>query len=96
LEPGPAGTRHRAQNPTGGGTVDAQTLRRRIADSLLDKIKEEQYPSVTMMNRVESVISNDREELSDYAEVLLEKVEESRFPSIDMLKRLDRLAAQLG
>jgi hypothetical protein len=76
--------------------VDEQSLRRRIADGLLDKIKDETYPSVTMMDRVEAVIAHDREALSEYAEVLLAKVEDSRFPSVEMLNRLDRLATQLG
>jgi hypothetical protein len=76
--------------------VNGFELRRRVADMLLDKIKEDTYPSVTMMNRVEAVIAQDPAELSDYAEVLLDKVEESRFPSVEMLNRLDRLAAQMS
>ena len=76
--------------------MDGQTLRRRIADGLLEKVRGETYPSVTMMNRVEAVVAQDPDALSEYVEALLEKVEGSRFPSIEMLNRLDRLAAQLG
>ena len=76
--------------------MDGQSLRRRIADGMLDRIKDEMYPSVTMMNRVEAVVAQDPDALSEYAEILLEKVEGSRFPSIEMLNRLDRLAGQLG
>jgi hypothetical protein len=76
--------------------VDGHELRRKVADTLLEKIKEDTFPSVTMMNRVEAVIGHDPEELSDYAEVLLDKVKNSRFPSVEMLNRLDRLAGQLS
>jgi len=75
--------------------MDGLELQRRIADLLLDKIKDELYPSITMMNRVESVIGRDPDAMSDYAQVLLEKVEGSRFPSIEMLNRLDRIAGQM-
>jgi hypothetical protein len=75
--------------------VDGFELRRSVADTLLDKMKDEQFPSVTMMNRVEAVIGQDPEALSDYAEMLLAKIRASRFPSIDLLNRLDRLAGQL-
>jgi hypothetical protein len=75
--------------------MNGRSLQSRIADDLLERIKAENYPSVTMMNRVETVVGQDPEQLSAYAEVLLEKVESSRFPSIEMLNRLDRIAAQL-
>lgn len=75
--------------------MDGQELRRKVAEMLLDKIKDDTFPSVTMMNRVEAVIGQDPEELSDYAEVLFEKVKDSRFPSVDILNRLDRLAGQM-
>jgi ribosome-binding factor A len=70
-------------------------LRREIAEMLLDKIKEDRFPSVTMMERVEAVVGQDPEAMSDYAEVLLDKVKDTRFPSTEMLNRLDRIAAQM-
>ena len=36
--------------------MDGLELRRKVADMLLDKMKDEKFPSVTMMNRVEAVI----------------------------------------
>ena len=48
-----------------------------------------------MLQRVEAVIGQDPEAMSDYAEVLLDKVKDSRFPSPEMLNRLDRLAEQI-
>jgi hypothetical protein len=71
-------------------------LRRTIAEMLLDKIKEDRFPSVAMMQRVESVIGQDPDALSDYAEVLLEKVKDTHFPSTEMLNRLDQVAARMG
>jgi hypothetical protein len=75
--------------------MNGRSLQSRVADMLLEKIKAEDYPSITMMNRVETVVGQDPEQLSAYADVLLEKVENSRFPSIEMLNRLDRIATQL-
>jgi hypothetical protein len=74
--------------------MDAAGLRKRLTQSLLEDINEVQFPSVTMMNRVESGLAT-REELADYIEVLVEKVEGSRYPSISMLNRLDGLLDQL-
>ena len=74
--------------------ASATELRKRITSSLLKQISEVQFPSVTMLNRVEPQLT-DREDLSDYIEVLIKKVEATRFPSISLLNRLDGLLAQL-
>jgi hypothetical protein len=74
--------------------MDATTLRERITNKLIEDIDEVQFPSVTMMDRVESVLATP-DALGDYAEVLLKKIEASRYPSIAMLDRLDGLIAQL-
>lgn len=58
---------------------------------LLDKIREDQYPSSTMMDVVEASITE--EQLADYAEVLLSKIERDRFPSVPMLKRIATLGS---
>ena len=73
--------------------MDAATLRERVSRKLIEDIEDVQYPSVTMMDRVEAILSPDA--LGDYAEALLEKIEGTRFPSISMLNRLDGLIAQL-
>lgn len=74
--------------------MDAAELRKRLTQSLLDDINDVQFPSVTMMNRVESALGA-RDDLAGYIEVLVEKVEASRYPSISMLNRLDGLLDQL-
>jgi hypothetical protein len=75
--------------------MDGFALRERLLDHLLEQVREEKFPSVTMMNRIEAEL-NTREQVEEYAEILLEKVESSRFPSISMLDRIDGAIARLG
>ena len=74
--------------------MDAAKLRKRVTQSLLDEMNDVQFPSVTMMNRVESALGED-DDLADYIEVLVKKVEATRYPSFAMLDRLDGLLDQL-
>jgi hypothetical protein len=73
--------------------MNATALRKRVTRSLLNDIEDVQYPSVTMMNRVEAVLEQD--DLANYAEVLVKKIEASQYPSISLLNRLDGLLGQL-
>jgi hypothetical protein len=75
--------------------MDGRELEQRMLEMMIKRVKEQTFPSVTMMDRIESALET-REQISDYAEALLEKVEASRFPSITMLNRVDGLAARLG
>jgi hypothetical protein len=74
--------------------MDATTLRQRITQTLLNDIDEVQFPSVTMMDRVETQLAS-ADDLADYAEVLVKKVEATRYPSISMLNRIDGLLTHL-
>ena len=74
--------------------MEAAALRKRLTQSLLDDINEVQFPSVTMMNRVETALGT-RDDLTDYIEVLVKKVESTRYPSISLLNRLDGLLDKL-
>jgi hypothetical protein len=74
--------------------MDSTALRKRLTQGLLGEIEEVQFPSVTMMNRVESTLTS-ADALADYAEVLVKKVEVTRYPSISLLNRLDGLLDQL-
>jgi hypothetical protein len=74
--------------------MDATALRKRIIHKLLEDIEEVQFPSPTMMDRVEPTLATP-DDLADYAEVLVKKVEATRYPSISMLNRLDGLISQL-
>jgi len=53
---------------------------------LLDKVAEEKYPSATMMDTIEELMTP--QELPVYAQLLVDHLESSRFPSIDMINRL--------
>jgi hypothetical protein len=74
--------------------MNGSELRQRFLERLLEQIKEETFPSVTMMDLVETGLST-REQFQEYAEVLLEKIESSRYPSIPMLERFERVVTQL-
>ena len=74
--------------------MDAATLRRRINRSLVNEIDEVQFPSVTMMNRIESTLGS-REEIATYADLLVKKVEATHYPSLSMLDRVDSLLQKL-
>lgn len=56
---------------------------------LLKKVQQDQYPSSTMMDLIEEMLTPD--ELSDYAHVLLDKIQGDQFPSLDMVRRLSDL-----
>jgi hypothetical protein len=66
------------------------SVREEVLDVLLEKIRTDRYPSSTMMDDVERILTPWRRE--DYADVLLEKVRENRYPSRSMIQRLLRLS----
>ena len=74
--------------------MTATALRERITRGLLDEINEVQFPSVTMLDRVEPELTS-ADDLSTYVEVLVKKIEATRYPSISLLKRVDGLLEQL-
>ena len=55
---------------------------------LLDRIQEDQYPSLELMDRVEILL--DREHVDEYIEILFEKVEDCHYPSKQLLDRIAR------
>jgi hypothetical protein len=74
--------------------VEPQTLRERFVQLLLDRVREDTFPSVVQMNMIESTVRNP-EQLVEYLEALMEKVEDTRFPSPEMLRRIQRIAVML-
>jgi hypothetical protein len=64
-----------------------------IAEVLLDKVREDRFPSATQLTLIEELLP--REMLPDYLEVLIEKTEQDRFPSVYILRRIKALAAAL-
>jgi len=57
---------------------------------LLDKVADERFPSVTMLDLIESLLRPD--EVQIYTRVLIHKVREDTYPSIPMLRRIAALA----
>lgn len=75
--------------------MEGSALQQRLLDSLIEQIKEDTFPSVTMMNRVEGSLRT-REQIEEYGEILLSKIEATQFPSLSMLNRFDNVLAKLG
>jgi hypothetical protein len=64
-----------------------------LAGILLEKVRNERYPSSTQMTMIEQVLPPQL--LSRYVEVLLEKVAQDERPSIPMLQRLQRVISTM-
>jgi hypothetical protein len=73
---------------------DDLTIRQRYAQILLDRIREETYPSLAHMDLFEETVSTP-DQLAEYLEALMEKVEGTRFPSLTMMRRIQRITSQL-
>lgn len=60
--------------------------RKQLLQVLLDTVADDQYPSTTMLDLIEELLTP--EEVPAYANVLLEKIRNERFPSTAMMARL--------
>jgi hypothetical protein len=69
---------------------DTLDIRDAVLDMLLEKVDNDRYPSTTMLDDIERILTPWRRE--DYTDVLMAKVRADRFPSHDMIERLLRLA----
>jgi hypothetical protein len=65
---------------------DEMDIRAEVVALLMDKVVKDRYPSMTMLDMIELLMSP--EERSTYAQVLMEKATSSKYPSIPMLRRL--------
>jgi hypothetical protein len=72
----------------------ANALQDRFAEVLLERIRSDQYPSVTQMDIFESVASPRM--LAEYALRLMEKIEGDTHPSIPMMQRVTRVIQEFG
>jgi hypothetical protein len=73
--------------------LDADEARRRYVQMLTDKVRDDRFPSITQMDRIEAALTPDT--ASDYLEMLLDKVSRDKYPSPTMLARIENVAAQL-
>jgi hypothetical protein len=74
--------------------MNSAELREQLTNSLLEDVQQTQFPSITMLDRVEESLET-REQLADYAEVLVEKVADSPYPGIPMLDRVNGVLMRL-
>ena len=61
-----------------------------MLEVLLQKVQEDQYPSSTMLDMIEELLTPD--DVPAYVELLLSRVRDERFPSLPMLARIQALA----
>lgn len=72
-------------------TDDAtETARARLLQALLRKVATDTYPSTTMLDTIEELLTPD--DVEEYADLLLQKIENDQFPSIPMIDRLRDLS----
>jgi len=64
--------------------------REMLLEALLEKVATDRYPSVTMLDLIESLLRTD--EVPIYVEILLQQVRDETYPSIPMLRRIAALA----
>ncbi len=65
-------------------------LRAEMLMMLLQKVEEDRFPSSTMLDWIEELLTPDDVPL--YAETLLRRIRSDKFPSIPMMYRLKKLA----
>ena len=65
-------------------------VRSELLKNLLSKVEQDPYPSLTMLNLIEELLTPD--DVPTYARLLLGKVADEQFPSVSMLARIRDLA----
>ena len=66
-----------------------EVVRSRLLAALMDKVRADTYPSTTMLDTIEELLTPD--DVDDYTDLLLSKIEDDQFPSIPMLNRVKNL-----
>lgn len=64
--------------------------RKQLLRSLLTKVADDPYPSTTMMDTIEELLTP--EDVPAYARVLLQHIDNDPFPSTPMIDRLRNLS----
>jgi hypothetical protein len=62
-------------------------LHARIFELLLDKVRQDTYPSTTHLDMLQSML-RDEDDVEAFVGTLMEKVEQESYPSMDHLRRL--------
>ena len=69
--------------------MDRNESRAVVAGMLLNKVRQERFPSATELSMIEQIIPPQL--LPRYVDVLVEKIAQDDRPSISLLHRLDRV-----
>ncbi len=72
-------------------TPDHDDARAALVQTLLEKVAEDRYPSTTMLNLIEQLLTE--QEYPAYIQFLQGRLRDDRFPSIPMLSRLVNLVS---
>lgn len=65
-------------------------LQQRYFDVLMERVRNDRYPSLQLMDRLESVIYTP-EQVTEYVDVLIQKCDECWYPSGQIMNRLERM-----
>jgi hypothetical protein len=68
------------------------TVQARYVAMLMERIRQDRYPSHQLMDRVEAAFWTS-EQVVEYLDLLLEKADESWYPSLQILDRIQRVLA---
>ena len=69
--------------------IDHDDARAELVATLLEKVSNDQYPSMTMLDLIEDLLTP--EEQPAYVVFLQDRIRSERYPSIPLLKRLSAL-----
>jgi hypothetical protein len=69
--------------------IDSEDARAELVATLLEKVKNDRYPSTTMLDLIEELLTP--EETPAYVVFLQDRLRSDRYPSIPMLDRLTQL-----
>jgi hypothetical protein len=64
----------------------SDSVRGRLLALLLEKVDEDTYPSSTMLDMIEELIT--QQDVSTYADTLMRKIDGDVYPSISMIRRV--------
>lgn len=64
--------------------------RKILLDELLERVDEDPYPSSTMLDIIEQLLTP--QDVGRYVEVLMRDIRQSRFPSISLIRRVEAFA----
>lgn len=72
--------------------VTNEDARAELVATLLDKVKNDTYPSTTMLDWIEELLTD--EELPAYIVFLQERIRSEQYPSIPLMNRLKNLVVE--